>query len=40
MKLLPNRERWYENAYFYAIVIVVLFGLMLVVIVDLTAARI
>jgi hypothetical protein len=40
MKLLRNRERWYENAYFYAIVIVVLFGLILVAIVDFAATRI
>ena len=26
MKLLRNPDRWYENAYFYAIVIVALFG--------------
>jgi hypothetical protein len=40
MKLLRRPDRWYENAYFYAIVIVVLFGLALVAIIDFTATRI
>jgi hypothetical protein len=40
MKLLRNPDRWYENAYFYAIVIVALFGLMLVAIFSFTATRI
>ena len=40
MKLIRERERWYENAYFYAIVIVVLFGLILAAIVDIAATKI
>ena len=40
MKLLRNRDRWYENAYFYAIGIVVLFLLILAAIVKFAATTV